>query len=140
MGHTKGIAQIIDDFGQTDEHPCCYIEINGKIYFQTIYDNDKANANRLVLCWNEHDGAIERANLAEAALVKFEQLAAEANARLIAAAPELLEVAKKTSELLAKVAEMNIQPFPFMAVALNNEARQAVEKAKPSPEKEKDNG
>ena len=36
-----------------------------------------ANAQRLVKCWNEYDKEVERANLAEAALVKFEQLAAE---------------------------------------------------------------
>lgn len=38
------------------------------------------NCEEIAKCWNGYDKEIERANLAEAALVKFEQLAAEEHA------------------------------------------------------------
>ena len=53
----------------------------------------------------------------------------EANARLIAAAPELLEACQDAKKLLADVARMNIQPFPISAVALNRKLIAIVAKA-----------
>ncbi len=53
----------------------------------------------------------------------------EANARLIAAAPELLEACREAKKLLEEVAEMNIQPFPISAVALNRKLIALVAKA-----------
>ena len=58
MEHTKGESKIEGDFGQTEETPCCYIKINGIVYFQTLCGNDRVNAERLVLCWNSHDALL----------------------------------------------------------------------------------
>ena len=44
---------------------------------------------------------------------------AEANAKLIATSPELLEACRETKKLLDEVANMNIQPFPVRALQLN---------------------
>ncbi len=55
MEHTKGELKIEECFGQTEETPCCYIKIDGIVYFQTLCGNDKANAERLVKCWNYHE-------------------------------------------------------------------------------------
>ena len=81
--HTKGKLKYLrskkkhkdDLFLYTDAHnlPDGFI---GKLYGFGIHD-ETANAQRLVKCWNEYDKEVERANLAEAALVKFEHLAAE---------------------------------------------------------------
>ena len=61
---------------------------------------------------------------------------AEAHARFIAAAPKtkrqrdkLLEACKEAKALLYEVAEMNIQPFPFSAVALNRKLIQLIAEA-----------
>ena len=75
MKHTQGKLRQDD---------CVIRDKNGNMVADcTDYHGDLsegeevANAERLVLCWNGYDKEVERANLAEAALVKFEQLAAE---------------------------------------------------------------
>lgn len=54
---------------------------------------------------------------------------AQANAKLIAAAPELLKVCRDAKSLLNEVAEMNIQPFPISAVELNRHLMAVIAKA-----------
>lgn len=46
-----------------------------------------------------------------------------------AAAPNLLAACQEAKKLLAEVAEMNIQPFPISAVALNRKLIALVAKA-----------
>ncbi len=50
-------------------------------------------------------------------------------ARMLLAAPDLLAACEKSWELLQEVAQINIQPFPISAVALNNQLRAAIAKA-----------
>ena len=45
---------------------------------------------------------------------------------LCKAAPKLREACRATISLLAEIAEMNIQPFPFSAVELNKQAKAAI--------------
>ena len=51
--HTKGQLTI---YGHcTRSNPSCVLATAEKFLFQTVGDNDEANAERLVLCWNAHD-------------------------------------------------------------------------------------
>lgn len=47
--------------------------------------------------------------------------------------PDLLEACKESWALLQEVADMNIQPFPVRAVALNNQLRKIITKATNKP-------
>ncbi len=91
---------------------------------QGTWETKKESSNRFAL--NVEGDAIGFVYFYEPAVSVKE---AKANARLIAAAPELLEACKESWELLQEVANMNIQPFPIRAVALNNQLRQALAKA-----------
>ena len=57
----------------------------------------------------------------------------QANAEFIVRAcnshEDLLKACEKSWKLLQEVARMNIQPFPTMAVDLNNELRELIAKA-----------
>ena len=50
-----------------------------------------------------------------------ENAEAKDNARLIAAAPDLLDACMRAKKLLDEVARMNIQPFPISAAQLNRD-------------------
>ena len=128
--HCGGRAEMGRNFGRIGI-ACtkCGINIRSELICgETGYDG-------IVEAWNKRakidkDDLLERANLAEAALVKFEQLAAEEYAGIEAQRNDLLAACKESWELLQEVASMNIQPFPIRAVALNNQLRRAIEKAK----------
>ena len=112
------------------------------IIFTTLGGNDESNAQRLVKCWNEYDKEVERANLAEAALVKFEQLAAEELAGFNAlqkkadVCDEVVEALKRYGRhsadcMLTKEAELNrINAMSTTEVYCDCGFEQALAKAK----------
>ncbi|HDY88363.1 MAG TPA: hypothetical protein ENH82_09670 [bacterium] len=59
MEHTKGeleVKGIADKRGQCDRY---VLGTNKMALVMTIVSNTQANANRLVKCWNMHDGLVE---------------------------------------------------------------------------------
>jgi len=59
MKHTQGklvVKGLVDRPGQCNRY---YIGTAKKALAQTCVDNTKANAERLVLCWNTHDDLLE---------------------------------------------------------------------------------
>lgn len=55
--HTEG--KIIICLSGTENNPSYALSSNGIIVFQTLGGNDENNANRLCLCWNNHDALIK---------------------------------------------------------------------------------
>ncbi len=110
MEHTKGELEIKHDPNwRAFECDRFIIKINHPkgLRYDEILALGKANAHHLGKCWNEHDGLQDKADLCD----------------------ELVEACQKSWDLLQEVAQMNIQPFPFMAVALNNQLRELLAKA-----------
>ena len=65
--HTKG--QLTIHGHGTESNPSCVIGTENMFLFQTVGDNDEANAERLVKVWNAHDPLM-------AALGKIEKIEA----------------------------------------------------------------
>ena len=110
--HCGGRAEMGRNFGRIGI-ACtkCGINIRSELICgETGYDG-------IVEAWNKRakidkDDLLERANLAEAALVKFEQLAAEEYAGIKAQRDDLLEVLKENRTILKKIRKnRRIDPF-----------------------------
>ena len=63
--YTKGKAELSKTFTPSVDEPSCHIEIDGKVYFSTMCGNDKDNAERLIICLNEHDTLKAKADLVD---------------------------------------------------------------------------
>ena len=59
MEHTQGEAGIESKFGPREGDPRYFVKIGEQVMFVTCVANDKANAARLVHCWNAHDELVK---------------------------------------------------------------------------------
>ena len=83
--HTKGQLTI---YGHgTRSNPSCVLATAEKFLFQTVGDNDEANAERLVKVWNAHDPLM-------AALGKIEKIEAGCKKRRGGYNAKVHEIAK----------------------------------------------
>lgn len=102
--HTPGKLEILDGFGQDGKGNCrYYIGYEKQIQprFCTIGGNDKANAERLVLCWNAHDALLEACEAWKTAVTKGEMKAKGLGSEMLVG--DAIEKAKAAIELAKEV-------------------------------------
>lgn len=71
---TKGKASISKLYSPSGSDPRRHIELDGKVCFSTVSENDKDNALELLKRWNNHDALVEALEWLEKAMSKDSQI------------------------------------------------------------------